>query len=56
LVCLNCQFIALEVKAPGGRLSTVQQAQGVLIRRAGGNWYVVDNLDQVKEIINGINK
>ena len=45
------QFIALEVKAPGGRVSAVQTRWGAAIRACGGVYLVVRSVD---EAVNGL--
>lgn len=45
------QFIALEVKAPGGRVSEVQTRWGAAIRACGGVYLVVRSVD---EAVNGL--
>lgn len=53
LVCYKSIFVGIEVKAPGklGNLTKIQEAQLEKIKEAGGNAYVVDSLESVKEIV-----
>lgn len=45
------QFVALEVKAPGGRVSEAQTRWGAAIRACGGVYLVVRSVD---EAVNGL--
>ena len=49
LCCYNGAFIGLEVKAPGGRVSKLQEAHLGWIQDAGGQGYVVRSWEEVKE-------
>jgi Holliday junction resolvase len=51
IACINGKFYAFEVKSFSGKLSPSQKTQGKRITRAGGQWYVVTSVDQVKEIL-----
>lgn len=53
LVCYKSIFVGIEVKAPGKiyNLTELQKAQLEKIKEAGGNAYVVDSLESVKEIV-----
>ena len=58
LICYKGRFIALEVKTPGKR-SNVSDLQEYNIReivKNGGLAFVVWELNQVKEIIKGLEK
>ena len=62
ILCLNGKFVALELKAPWGRLSAVQEYKLDLVKRLGGiaivasprNWeqvkFQLRQLDQGEEI------
>ena len=48
LCCYQGQFIGIEVKAPGGKVSPVQVANLERIRRNGGHALVAYSWPQVK--------
>lgn len=51
--CVYGQFVGLEIKRPG-KLNNISEAQKIVgrqIENAGGFWRAVDNLDDVKELI-----
>ena len=56
LVCFNGRFMAFETKAPGkiNNVTPNQQREIDEIIRANGLAYVVDSVDQVKTIIEGV--
>ncbi len=47
LACIEGRFVAIEVKAPRGRLSKVQEVQLAKIERAGGITIVARSVDAV---------
>ena len=51
IVCLNGRFIGIEVKAPGrkGTQTTLQKVAEEKIVRAGGRYFLVDSLEELKE-------
>lgn len=53
LCCWHGLFFGIEVKAPGGRPSAIQLAQGVRIKKAEGHFLIAksvqDVIDYVKE-------
>ena len=51
IVCYKGQFIAFEIKRPGGKVSKLQEYNMERIREAGGKAYVVFDVDSVKHII-----
>ena len=50
--CLNGAFFGIETKAPGKRhaVTKLQNAQGVLIKRAGGMWMVVSDEEDLLKL------
>ena len=56
ICCYKGQFIALEVKAPDGKLTTLQEATIRRIKDACGIAKVVRSVEDVKIIIGGINE
>lgn len=56
LACYKGRFMAIEVKAPG-RVNNVSQAQDAFlaaVEQAGGVTLVADNLEQVQEVMDGL--
>ena len=53
--CLNGNFIAIEVKQPGGVVSALQSAHIELIKRAGGVAFVAYSLAEAKENLKRFN-
>ena len=51
ICCYKGQFIALEVKAPDGKATALQDATIKRIRKAGGVAEVVRSVEEAKEII-----
>lgn len=51
LVCWKGLFFGIEVKAPGGKPSAIQLAQGVRIKKAGGHFIIARSVEDVKEYI-----
>lgn len=53
IACVNGQFVAIEVKAPGklNTLKHLQQFQLNAINKAGGIAFAADSLDTVKKYI-----
>lgn len=54
IACINGQFVAFEIKQERGEATTLQVWNGRQIEAAGGQWFVVNNFKQFKEIINQI--
>jgi hypothetical protein len=56
LVCLDGKFLAFETKAPGkiNNVTPNQQREIDEIIRANGVAHVVDSVDQVKAIVEGV--
>ena len=48
VVCWGGQFITLEVKAPGGRVSELQEYHIYLVEKAGGKSFVVKSVQDVE--------
>ena len=51
LLCLNGEFIGLEVKSDTGRPTKIQLAQMQRIRAAGGTAEIVTSVEDVKDIL-----
>ena len=45
------RFVGLEVKAPGGKLTKLQETMMTRIKAAKGNAFKVTSVEEVKEII-----
>ena len=56
VICYKGQFIALEVKTPDGKPTTLQVATIKKIREAGGVAEVVRSVEEVREIITKFTK
>lgn len=56
ICCYKGQFIALEVKAPDGKATALQDATIKRIRKAGGVAEVVRSVEEAKEIITKFTK
>ena len=56
LACFKGKFIAFEVKQPGKKATELQQYNINEIQKAGGSAYCVHSLDEVKVIIENIQK
>lgn len=54
LCCYRGKFIGFEVKTPNSKAAKHQIFQGQLINMAGGLWFVVNDVEQVKIILKGI--
>lgn len=52
IVCYKGRFIAFEVKRPGRNTTLLQEQTIRMINRCGGFAMKVDNVNQVKEVIN----
>lgn len=53
VACINGRFVGLEIKRPG-KIKNLSEAQKIVshkITEAGGIWRVVDNLDEVKHLV-----
>jgi hypothetical protein len=51
LCCWKGLFFGIEVKDPGGKPSTIQLAQGVRIKKAGGHFIIAKNVQDIKDYI-----
>ena len=51
IVCMEGRFIGIEVKAPGrkGTQTPLQKVAEEKIVRAGGQYFLVDSLEELKE-------
>lgn len=56
ICCYKGRFIALEVKAPDGKATALQDATIKRIRKAGGVAEVVRSVEEAKEIITKFTK
>ena len=54
VLCYRGKFINFEIKSPGGKLSAIQIFQGQLISKAGGLWCRIKSLDEVKNVLKGL--
>lgn len=55
IICFRGKFIGLEVKAPDGKLTPLQDATIRKIKASGGIAEVVRSIDDAKRIIESIN-
>ncbi len=51
LACIDGMFVGIEVKAPGGRVSKLQDAHQQWIKDAGGIAVVVRSWEELKEYL-----
>ena len=56
ICCIRGKFVALEVKLPGNRPTSLQEMTMARIRKAGGTAEAVYSLDDVKRIISATEK
>lgn len=56
VVCLDGEFLALEVKRPGAKARKLQQFHGAAISKAGGAWACVESVDDVRFAIDMMGK
>lgn len=49
LVCLKGVFLAIEVKAPGGRVAPLQKHHQKLVNDSGGHSIIAYSVDDVRE-------
>jgi hypothetical protein len=54
LACINGKFIAFEIKRKGESVTPLQAYNGREIRTAGGEWFMIDDYEKFKQIINSI--
>jgi hypothetical protein len=52
--CYQGKFIAFEIKRQRGEATPIQLATFWLIQKAGGQAYIVNTLEQVQEIMKGL--
>ena len=51
LICFNGHFIAIETKAPGKKMTPLQEETACQIVGAGGTVYVVDGPDGIDRVV-----
>ena len=51
LCCWGGLFFGIEVKDPGGKPSTIQLAQGLRIKKAGGHFLIAKSVQDVKDYV-----
>lgn len=54
VICLKGQFVGIEAKATNGRQSPIQAKREKEIEESGGKYYLVRSMDELEEIIGGI--
>lgn len=55
IACIKGQFVAIEVKQPGGVVSPLQMAHIKLINQAGGVAFVAYSLEETKKHFKKLN-
>jgi len=50
ICCIDGRYIAFEVKRPGKKPTPIQQSWAQKVKKAGGEYYTVHSLDEVKEL------
>ena len=55
ICCYHGRFVGLEVKAPSGKLSKLQEITIQKIRAAKGQAFKVTSVEEVKEILQALN-
>jgi hypothetical protein len=56
LVCYKGRFLAIEIKNEIGKTSPLQDANILMVKKAGGISFVARSVEEVKEIIKDIDK
>jgi hypothetical protein len=56
LYCPTGQFLAIEIKKPGGKQTEEQRLFGALVRRSGGLYAVVHSVDEAIVFLEGLKK
>lgn len=56
LACYKGVFLGIEVKEPGKQPTGIQTAQGILIRQAGGIWFIATDEDTVSWVLDRIDQ
>jgi hypothetical protein len=51
LCCFCGLFVGIEIKRPGGKLTTIQSIQGGRIARAKGIWMMGESADAVRDFL-----
>jgi Holliday junction resolvase len=54
LACIEGIFVAFEIKREGEKATALQAYNGNEIIKSGGEWYLVNNFEAFKAIINQI--
>jgi hypothetical protein len=55
-VCLNSKYGEIEVKKPGEKQSPDQIKREIKVRRAGGFYWLVESVDDVRREVENFNK
>lgn len=50
IACKGGRFIAIECKSSVGKLSKIQEYEREKILKAGGTYYVINDVEQIKDI------
>ena len=53
LICLRGRFIAMEIKAPGGKVTPLQESNITQINNAGGAAYIVRSVEDAQQAVEG---
>lgn len=56
LVCYKGRFLAIEIKNETGKTSPLQEANILMVKRAGGISFVARSVEDVERIIEDIDK
>lgn len=54
ICCINGMFVSFELKSATGTQSKIQIAEESKIIKAGGKYFLVRSLDEVKNILNNL--
>ena len=54
ICCIGGRFVAFEVKAPGNKLTKLQETTITKIKAAGGIAHQVKSVEEVKEILKNL--
>ena len=55
ICCIGGRFVAFEVKAPGGRLTKLQETTITKIKAAKGEARKVTSVEEVREVLENLN-
>ena len=50
LICVEGNFLAIEVKTPRGRIAPIQHATLMKIRRAGGRAWIIRSVEELDDV------